>query len=214
MAAAAAARLELPTPDRTSSGTQRANHCRAEALAGDLKKAPKHGFVIVFVDESGLSQRPHRCLTWAPRGPPPVLQYHFNWKSLSAMAGVTWWNFYFRLFPGSIRSPQVVQFLQHLLRHLDCKLLVVWDGSQTHRSRFVWDFVREQKGRLWLEFLPAYAPELNPVEYLWSHWKQHELPNFCPQTFWQLSQYARQPLRRMRRRTTLVTGFWAQANLF
>ena len=107
------------------------------------------------------------------------------------MAGVTWWNFYFRLFPGSIRSPQVVQFLEHLLRHLDCKLLVVWDGSQTHRSRLVWDFVREQKGRLWLEFLPAYAPELNPVEYLWSHWKEHELPNFCPQTFWQLSQHAR-----------------------
>ena len=43
-----------------------------------------------------------------------VLQYHFNWKTLSAMAGVTWWNFYFRLFPGSIRSPQVIEFLQHL----------------------------------------------------------------------------------------------------
>lgn len=143
-----------------------------------------------------------------------MLQYHFNWKTLSAMAGVTWWNFYFRLFPGSIRSPQVVQFLEHLQRHLDCKLLVVWDGARTHRSRIVWDFVREQKGRLWLEFLPAYAPELNPVEYLWSHWKQHELPNFCPQTFWQLSHYARQALRRMRRRTTLVTGFWAQAELF
>jgi len=40
-----------------------------------------------------------------------VLQYHFNWKTLSAMAGVTWWNFYFRLFPGTIRSPQVVEFL-------------------------------------------------------------------------------------------------------
>jgi transposase len=143
-----------------------------------------------------------------------VLQYHFNWKTLSAMGGVTWWNFYFRLFPGSIRSPQVVEFLRHLLRHLDCKLLVVWDGARIHRSRLVWDFVREQKGRLWLESLPAYAPELNPVEYLWSHWKQHELPNFCPQNFWQLSHYARKALRRMRKRPTLVTAFWAQAELF
>jgi hypothetical protein len=66
--------------------------------------------VIVFVDESGLSQRPHRCRTWAPRGQTPVLQYHFNWKTLSATAGVTWWNFCFRLFPEAIRSPQVVQF--------------------------------------------------------------------------------------------------------
>src|SRR5438552_14271035 len=57
---------------------------------------------------------------------------------------------------------------------------VTWDGLRSHRSRMVWDFVRQQHGCLWLEFLPAYAPELNPVEYLWAHWKHHELPNFCP----------------------------------
>ena len=84
------------------------------------------------------------------------------------MAGVTWWNFYFRLFPGSIRSSQVVEFLSHLLRHAPGKLLVVWDGLRSHRGRLVWDFVPEQRGRIWLEFLPAYAPELNPGEYLWS----------------------------------------------
>jgi transposase len=61
--------------------------------------------------------------------------------------------------------------------------LIVWDGLRSHGSRLVWDFERQQHGRLWLEFLPTYAPELNPVEYLWPHWKQHELPNFCPQTF-------------------------------
>jgi hypothetical protein len=51
--------------------------------------------------------------------------------------------------------------------------LIVWDGLPGHRSRATWDFIRQQGGRLWVEFLPAYAPELNPVEYLWSHWKQH-----------------------------------------
>ncbi len=44
------------------------------------------------------------------KGETPVLQYHFNWKTLSAMAGITSWNFYFRLFPGAIRSPQVILF--------------------------------------------------------------------------------------------------------
>ena len=184
------------------------------ALAGIKKKAKKQGRIIVFIDESGLSERPHRCRTWAPRGQTPVLQYHFNWKTLSAMAGVTWWNFYFRLFPGAIKSPQVVEFLRHLMRHLPDKLLIIWDGLRSHRSHLVWDFVRQQRGRLWLEFLPAYAPELNPVEYLWSHWKQHELPNLCPSTFAQLSVHARRALKRMRRRPTLVMAFWQQAQLF
>ena len=51
------------------------------------------------------------------------------------MAGVTWWNFYFRLFPGAIKSPQVVEFLEHLMRHLPDKLLIIWDGLPSHRSQ-------------------------------------------------------------------------------
>jgi hypothetical protein len=170
MADFAPTRLDLSATDGTCFGAERrkGSAVEARALAGVKKKAKNEGRTIVFIDESGLSQRPHRCRTWAPRGQTPVLQYHFNWKTLSAMAGVTWWNFYFRVFPGSIRSPQVVEFLSHLLRHIPGRLLVVWDGLRSHRSRLVWDFVREQRGRIWLEFLPAYAPELNPVEYLWS----------------------------------------------
>jgi transposase len=114
------------------------------------KKAKREGRTIVFIDESGLSERPHRCRTWAPRGQTPVLQYHFNWKMLSAMAGVTWWNFYFRLFLGTFLSPQVVDFLEHLMRHLPRRLLIVWDGLRCHRSRMVWDFVRQHQGRVWL----------------------------------------------------------------
>lgn len=142
------------------------------------------------------------------------MQYAFTWKTLSAIAGVTWWNFYFRLFPGAIRAPQVVEFLAHLLRHMQGKVLVIWDGLPVHRSRIVKEFVASQQGRLQLERLPAYAPELNPVEYLWGYWKQHELPNLCPKNFGQLSQHARRALRRMRRRPALVTAFWRQAKLF
>ena len=69
-----------------------------------------------------------------------MLQYHFNWKMPSAIAGVTWWNFHFRLFPGAIRSP---------------KLLIVWDGWPGHRSRITWEFIRQQLGRRWVESLPA-----------------------------------------------------------
>lgn len=143
-----------------------------------------------------------------------MLQYHFSWKTLSAMAGVTWWNFYFRLFSGTIKSPQVVEFLTHLLRHIGGKLLVIWDGLRQHGSRLVRDFVLAQKGRITLEVLPAYAPELNPTEYIWGYLKQHELPNLCAKNLGELSWFACRALRRMRRRPTLVRSFWKQADLF
>jgi len=129
------------------------------------------------------------------------------------MAGITWWRFYFRLFPGAIRGPQVIEFLTHLLAHLPGRLLVIWDGLPAHRSRLVQHWVASQQARLELERLPAYAPELNPVEYLWGYWKQHELPNFCPKNFAELSDHARRALRRMRRRPSLVRSFWQQAQL-
>src|SRR6516164_11433839 len=178
------------------------------------KKARREGRILVFIDESGLSQRPHRCRTWAPRGQTPVLQYHFNWKMLSAVAGVTWWNFYFRMYAGTIKKEQVVDFLGHLLRHLAGPLLIIWDRLPAHRSYLVADFIRSLNGWIEIEYLPAYAPELNPVEYLWGHWKHHELPNLCPKDLWQLSEGARRSLQRLRRRPPLITAFWKQAFLF
>jgi transposase len=143
-----------------------------------------------------------------------VLEFNFNWHKLSAIAGITWWNFYFRLYEGSINKERVVEFLEHLMRHLPGKLLIVWDRLSAHKSALVRDFIDSQGDRIRLEWLPAYAPELNPVEYLWGHWKHHELPNFCPRDLWQLSDSARRGLKRMRRRTSLIVAFWKQADLF
>jgi len=161
-----------------------------------------------------LSQRPHRCRTWAPRGETPVLQYHFNWKTISVAAAMTLWNFYFQIFEKAIAKEQVVEFLAHLVQQLAGPLLIVWDRLPAHRSRLVAEFVEFLEGQIVLEYLPAYAPELNPVEYLWGHWKHHELPNVCPHDLWQLSEGARRTLRRLRRRPRLITAFWKQASLF
>ena len=127
---------------------------------------------------------------------------------------MTWWNFYFQIFERTIRKEEVVQFLKHLLGHLAGPLLIIWDRLPAHRSRLVADFVHHCGDQLQIEYLPAYAPELNPVEYLWGHWKQHELPNVCPKDLWQLSDGARRALRRLRSRPRLITAFWKQASLF
>ena len=63
-----------------------------------------------------------------------------------------------------------------------------------------------------MEFLPPYAPELNPVEYLWAHWKQHEI--FCPKDFVELSAFARAKLKRTQCRKLLVAAFWKQADCY
>ena len=160
-----------------------------------------------------MSERPHRAHTWAPRGETPVLQYHFHWKTLSAIAGVTIWRFYFQLYAGTIRKEEVVSFLKHLCRHVRGRLLIVWDNLNQHRSRYVKEYVAAQRGAIELEYLPACAPELNPVEYIWGYWKKHELPNLCAKDLVALGASGRAALRRMRRRPALAASFWQQALL-
>ena len=166
-----------------------------------------------MIDESGLSTRPHKVRTWSPRGQTPILQHHFNWKSLSVIAGITFYNFYFQLHDKSIKSPQIIEFLCHLMRHVAGNLLIIWDGLPAHRSQLTQDFIASTEDRIVAARLPSYAPELNPVEYIWAHWKQHELPNTCPRDWWQLSANARRTLRRMRRRPRLIRAFWLQSEL-
>lgn len=125
------------------------------------------------------------------------------------IAGVTTWTFYFRLYPGTIKGPQIVDFLRHLQRQLRRTLLIIWDG----RSRLVQQYVETCDGAIRLACLPAYAPELNPAEYIWGYCKEHELGNFCPDDFAHLGCFARNRLRSMQRRRTLVTAFWQQTEL-
>lgn len=170
--------------------------------------------MIVFIDESGLSERPTRVRTWAPRGQTPVIQFHFNWKQLSMIAGVTFTNFYFRLYPGSIKSPQIVEFLQALRSQIGHPLLIIWDGLRAHRSRLVKSWLDELDGEIVMDFLPPYSPDLNPVEYLWAWLKRHAMANYCPDSFDELKSTARSKLRSAQRRETLITAFWKQAELF
>lgn len=184
-------------------------------MAGAKKKARRQGRLIVFVDESGLSTRPTRVRTWAPRGQTPVLQETFNWKSLSVIGGLVLWRFYFQIYPGSIKGLQVIEFLKHLQRHVPGKLLIIWDGASIHRSRLVQEYIASSSGHLAVERLPAYAPELNPVEYMWAQLKTHEIANLIATKAWELSFEATAALRRMRRRpSTVITACYAQAELW
>ena len=152
--------------------------------------------------------------TWAPCGKTPVLEFDFNWKKLSVIGGITVLNFYFKFYPGTIKSPQVIEFLKHLQQQLPGKLLLIWDGAMIHRSRLVRAYLESLQGRLYAAALPAYAPELNPIEYAWGYFKQHRLPNFCARDLAHLSAFGRKALNNMRRRPKLVAAFWKQAELW
>jgi transposase len=186
----------------------------AQEVADVKQIGARQGRTIVFIDESGLSECRRRARTWAPKGQKPTRQYSFCWKQLSVIAGVNFVRFYFRLFASSIRSPQIVEFLKALLQIARRKLPIAWDRMQAHRSRLVSQYVEQQRRIIALEFLTAYAPELNPVERIWGYLKTHAMPNFCARYLGDLTYAARRRVRSMHQRPTLISAFWKQTELF
>jgi transposase len=169
--------------------------------------------VIVFIDETGLSERPTRVRTWAPKGQTPVLQFHFNWKHVSVVAGLTKTNCLFKLKDGGFKGPDFVEFLKQLKAHIKQPLLVVWDGLRAHKSKVVKEYVESIQGNIQLAFLPPYAPDCNPVEYLWAWLKRHALANFCPSDLHELKTTAKNKLRSAQKRQSIIIACWKQADL-
>lgn len=114
---------------------------------------------------------------------------------------------YFRLHADrNIRTPEVLSFLKVLLEQLDAPAIVVWDRLQVHRAKKVQAFVAANAA-LRTVFLPPYAPELNPVEYLWSYLKLNPLANFAFFEVAKLAQAARRSTRSIQHDQLLLRSF-------
>ncbi len=162
----------------------------------------------MWVDEAGFYLLPARVRTYAPRGRTPVLHVPLTRDHLSAISALTTsGRVLMHVQEEAFRGPQVVRFLHHLLQHLAGKLLVIWDGAPIHRSKVVKAFLSEGGAeRVWLEQLPSYAPELNPVEGIWRYLKRVRLRNVCCRTLTELRYELRLATANLRHKASVLAS--------
>lgn len=156
--------------------------------------------------------------TWAPKGCTPI-QYSWDRRDrLSAISALTVsprrrrLGLYFTFHEHNIHAPDVEAFVAEMLRHLPRGLILVLDRWQVHRSaahRLLERFSR----RLQIEWLPAYAPQLNPDEQVWTQTKYRDLANFLPHDITDLGRAIRQSLQRTKNRQSLLRSFFQYAKL-
>ena len=160
------------------------------------------------MDESGFRPLPAVVRTYAPKGETPVLREWLTRDHLSAISGMTpAGELYLLLQDHAFKGPEVVQFLQRLLEQVPGKLLIVWDGHPTHRSRVVKEFLATGAAqRLWIEPLPGYAPELNPEEGIWGYLKHVELRNLVCLSLEHLRSAVEQAVDRLRQKPEVIRG--------
>ena len=179
------------------------------------RRARRERRALVFEDESGFYLLPGVVKTYGPEGLTPVLREKQTRDHLSVMGGMTpEGRVYTLVRPESLNGLHCIEFLLHLLRVAGDRLLVIWDGSPIHRRVEVTEFVASTRGRLWLEALPGYAPDLNPWdEGGWHHLKDVEMRNLVCRDLDELHQELDLAVGRLRQKPHLVRSFFAQAGL-
>jgi len=118
----------------------------------------------------------------------------------------------FRVYDENVHTQLVVQFLIQLRYQLRRPLLVILDRLSAHRAAAR---VLRQAGRrdIALEWLPAYAPDLNPVEAHWSYTKYSDLANYLPDNVHELRRTVCQSIRRQSTQRRLLSSFFQAAQL-
>ncbi len=113
---------------------------------------------------------------------------------------------------GYFSAEKVVGFLRDLLRHLPGKVVVIWDGGGNHKGPVIRAFLKRNRRR-WRVRLPAYAPDLNPVEAVWSWLKWGRLANFVPDDLDELDDWAVEYLVQLKFDPRLLRALWERSDL-
>jgi transposase len=168
----------------------------------------------VFWDESGVSLLPVTRRTWAPRGHTPVIRHHCNWQRASMAAALCYGSrgggarLAFHHQAGAYNTTTLIQALGALRRFLGGqKATLLWDGLPAHRSHAMGAWLGRQRSWLVVEPLPAYAPDLNPVEALWASLKGVELANLAGERLDDVVAAAERGIQRIRRTHHLPFSF-------
>ena len=184
------------------------------------KRARQLKATLVFIDETGLLLTPLVVRTWAERGRTPMLFRRAKRTrkistigAISISPGRRRLSFVYEIHSDrSIKGTEAVQFLRDLRRQFGGPLIVVWDRLQAHRSKLVKAYLARHP-EITTEFLPTYAPDLNPVELVWRHAKGTDLANYCPDDVEDLAATAETTFERYADKDHLLASFLRHTGL-
>lgn len=186
-----------------------------------VKQTFKRKAHLVFLDESGFQLTPSVRRTLAPRGKTPVLQAWGRRDRISAISCVTLSpkaarpGLYFTLLPlnHNATAVDVVEFLKDLRRQLRGPITVVWDRHTIHsRAKAVKAYLAEHP-EVVVEDLPAYAPQLNPDEWVWGWAKYGRLANLAAWDADDLYDHVLEALADLKFRPDLLNAFIRDSEL-
>ncbi len=177
------------------------------------QRAQERGALLLFADEAGMTSHYHRGTTWGPRGQTPVLQQtgeRFRLNMLSAISPSG--EIYYMIHAGTATAATFEKFLQQILDRTDSRpIYVIVDRHRIHTSKHIQAWKERTEAPVEIHLLPAYSPELNPTEQVWSVVKRR-VGKLLVRTVRQLRERLEEALQALAADPTKVQGFFREAD--
>ncbi len=179
------------------------------------KRAKRLGAKIFFLDEAGFQSDPSLGRTYGLKGKTPVVKTSGQRQSLNVISAVNArGEFWAATYSGKLDAESFVVFLQNFVENQAGKVFLVVDGHPAHKAKLVANYVQSLKGRLELHFLPPYAPDLNPDEFVWGYMKSNGVSKKPLKQNESLQKRIEEDLNRIGNDPKLVCSFFCADSVF
>ena len=123
--------------------------------------------MIYWGDETGIDNRSNCERGFAPKGQPPILPVETKRERLNMLSALSLQgDLRYMLYEDSMNQQRLIQFMDRIVRTSNQKVFLILDNLKVHHGKKVAAWLDRHRDKIELFFLPPYAPESNPDEYL------------------------------------------------
>jgi transposase len=147
---------------------------KAKTLPKIVKRAKKHKATILFLDEAGVQSDPALSKTWGAKGKRTIVKTSGQRQKINAVSAVSaQGEFKYELYSCRFNADFFIEILKKFTKRMRRSCYFIVDGHPSHKANKVKEFIKQSRGKIELYFLPPYAPDLNPDEFVWGRIKKH-----------------------------------------
>jgi len=172
--------------------------------------------MLYFQDESGVSLIPVLGRTWAKKGKTPKIKVTGNKGGFCVTSAISpAGRMVFRIENHTIRAEDHINFLKQIMKqHHHRKIIVIEDNAKPHIAGEVKDFVRDNKNKIAVYYLPTYSPDLNPDEKVWKYLKHVKLKAHQARNKKEFKPLIKAKMQSIQREPKLIKSFFVGNILF
>lgn len=172
-------------------------------------RARRLGAEIFFIDEAGVRSDSALQRTWGAKGETPIVATSGQRQKVNAISAVNANGaFWYDVYTGKFNAQLFISKLKAFMRNRRRPVFLVLDSHPAHRAKIVAAYVQSLEGQLELHFLPGYAPDLNPDEFVWNHLRQNGVTKTPLKQNEQLKDRVEKDLAQIKRSPRLVRSFF------